>query len=92
MDRQTPGIWKVSGSTPSFFSAFFFFFFKIFFYKSLKNIKLMLNPFLSHSKSDKIIIVGSNVDVWERVPNLNMSMDSSNKIEERAYGEGGGSS
>ena len=50
----------------------------------------MLNPFLSHSKSDKIIIVGSNVDVWERVPNLNMSMDSSNKIEERAYGEGGG--
>lgn len=49
----------------------------------------MLNPFLSHSKSDKIIIVGSNVDVWERVPNLNMSMDSSNKIEERAYGEGG---
>ena len=49
----------------------------------------MLNPLLSHSKSDKIIIVGSNVDVWERVPNLNMSMDSSNKIEERAYGEGG---
>ena len=48
----------------------------------------MLNPFLSHSKSDKIIFVG-NVDVWERVPNLNMSMDSSKKNEKGAYGERG---